>query len=439
MIGAIADDFTGGTDVAVALRRAGLRTALYFRTPDDGYRAAGRDAVVVALKSRTVDPDDAVAASLAATRWLQVQGATQIYFKYCSTFDSTPRGNIGPVADALRAYLGAELAVVVPSSPEHLRTQYLGHLFVDDVPLADSHMRHHPLTPMTKSRVVELLADQTDAKVDLVPHPLVRAGRRAISRAVDQLSGDGVTYLVVDAIDDEDLDEIGRACIDHRLVTGAAGLAGGLGRAWADRLGTSAAARGDARGATPDGPAAVLAGSCSARTLEQVDRMRHHRPSYRLDVLAHPDAERLGELALAWIDRLTDDGAPLVYSSSTPAELRDVHDRLGVDESARILEDAMGRIARGLVDRGVRRLIVAGGETSGSVVTALDVRGGLIGAEAAPGVPWIHLSDGDPAAGVALLLKSGNFGDRDLLLDASADPAVTADPTDRPHSDKAIA
>ncbi|ANN17716.1 Hrp-dependent type III effector protein [Amycolatopsis orientalis] len=407
VLGAIADDFTGATDVAVAFRRGGLRTLLFFGVPPETEVPPPHDAVVIALKSRSIPAEDAVSSSLEALRWLRNRGADQLYFKYCSTFDSTPRGNIGPVLDALSRALGPGAVVTTPSSPKHGRTQYQGHLFVGDTLLAESPMRDHPSTPMTDSYLPRLLRAQTSAPVALVTHDVVRRGETAVREVVEGESG----YVLVDALTEEDLRLLGRVAAGSPLVAGAAGLATGL-----------AATRGSATPAasdvgTPTGPAVVLSGSCSARTLEQIAVLRRlGRPAYRLDPVTTPDPDLLAAEALTWYDSLTDNGGPVIYSSSSPADLKRIQEALGVERSAGILEKATGLIAVGLAGRGVRRLVAAGGETSGAIVTALGVRGGVIGAEAAPGVPWIHpVGEGRPV----LLLKSGNFGGPDLLATVS--------------------
>ncbi|MCX7520907.1 four-carbon acid sugar kinase family protein [Microbacterium sp. STN6] len=438
MIGAIADDFTGATDVAVAFRRAGMRVSIVFGppvgldsidevAPDPALDPApdpAPDVIVVALKSRTIATADAVAQSLAAARWLQSQGCDRFYFKYCSTFDSSPAGNIGPVADALADHLGAGIVVATPASPVHGRTVYQGTLFVGEQLLSESPMRRHPLTPMTDSNLVRVLSAQTPRQVGLVPHAVIAAGSAAIADSLERMHRAGTRYAVADAIDDADLAELGRAVSSHVLVTGAAGLAAGVAAALAAERDAGAAAAAPIRSAA-DGPTtadryrtpAVLAGSCSARTLEQVALFRRSNPSFRLDAVATPDAAALADAALAWFDSLERGPAPLIYSSVEPQALRAAQEALGAALLADVIETAMARIATGLVERGVERLVVAGGETSGSVTSALGVRAGVVGDEEAPGVPWIFA---EQPRRLALLLKSGNFGDPELLLRASA-------------------
>lgn len=420
MIGAIADDFTGGTDVAVAFRRAGLRTAIVFGAPDaDGVDTSDLDAVVVALKTRTIDADSAVDQSLRAARWLRSRDAGQIYFKYCSTFDSGPSGNIGPVTDALAALTAAHVVAIVPASPEHARTQYLGHLFVNGTLLEKSPMRHHPLTPMTNSLIPDVLAEQTRFPVQLVTHDVVQRGSDAIEAALAAPSGSEVVYCVVDAINDADLTAIGSAVRHAPLVTGAAGLAGGLGRAIAASNPLTTHALLDPVGPNPT---VVIAGSCSARTLEQITLYSQHHPAWFMDIRTTSDAARLADDALRFIESCGPDESPLVYSSVSPTELARIQAEVGSEHASRVLEDAAGRVAQKVRARGTRRIIAAGGETSGAITTALTVKSGVIGDEQAPGVPWIYTEDG-----LALLLKSGNFGDADMLLRAVSDHAPGAE------------
>ncbi|MEV5886890.1 3-oxo-tetronate kinase [Streptomyces sp. NPDC052020] len=411
-IGCIADDFTGGTDVAAAFRRAGLRTALVFGTPDDTTALpADCDAAVIALKSRSTPADEAVADSLAAQRWLWSKGAAQVYFKYCSTFDSTPQGNIGPVTDALMDAAGAGVTLHCPASPPNGRTVYQGHLFVHDQLLSDSPLRHHPLNPMTDSALVRLLSAQTRHQVALIDWTTVRRGVEAVRDAVVAHQQSGVRHIIADALTDEDLAVLGAATLELPVVAGAAGLAEGLGHAY-PAAGTAAAE------AWPrDGRAAVLAGSCSARTLEQIAQFyAAGLPSLHLDVLAAAAGRDVTGEALAWYDGQDTDLPVLIYASASPEELAAVQAQLGVAEAATQVEELLGTLATHLVERGVRRLLVAGGETSGAVTTALGIRAVLVGEEADPGVPWTYATT--KSGDLALMLKSGNFGAPDLFTRA---------------------
>jgi uncharacterized protein YgbK (DUF1537 family) len=418
LLGCIADDFTGATDLANMLVRAGMRTVQTIGVPEDARLAAGADAVVVALKSRTIPAAEAVAQSLAALDWLRGAGARQIYFKYCSTFDSTPVGNIGPVADALLDALGAGFTIACPAFPENGRTIYKGHLFVGDLLLSDSPMKDHPLTPMTDASLVRVLAQQTKRKVGLVEHVTVRRGAAAIRARFDELGAGGTAYAVVDALADEDLMAIGAACADLALVTAGSGIALGLPQNFfaAGLMQPRAdAAALPAVGGKP----AVLAGSCSAATRQQVARMAERHPAHALDPVADPDPGRLAAKALAAIAPALEAGKPfLVYSTAEPAQVAAVQARLGAARAATLIEDALALVAERLVASGVRRLVVAGGETSGAVVKALGVKALAIGPQIDPGVPWTASVGSAPA--VALALKSGNFGAPDFFDKALA-------------------
>ncbi|CAL9318281.1 3-oxo-tetronate kinase [Streptomyces sp. SudanB91_2054] len=411
-IGCTADDFTGGTDVAAAFRRAGLRTALVFGTPDDTTALpADCDAAVVALKSRSTPADEAVADSLAAQRWLWSKGVAQVYFKYCSTFDSTPQGNIGPVADALMDAAGAGVTLHCPASPPNGRTVYQGHLFVHDQLLSDSPLRHHPLNPMTDSALVRLLSAQTRHQVALIDWTTVRRGVEAVRDAVVAHQQSGVRHIIADALTDEDLAVLGAAALELPVVAGAAGLAEGLGHAY------PAVGPATAEPWPRDGQAAVLAGSCSARTLEQIAQFyAAGLPSLHLDVLAAAAGRDVTGEALAWYDGQDTDLPVLIYASASPEELAAVQAQLGVAEAAAQVEELLGTLATHLVERGVRRLLVAGGETSGAVTTALGIRAVLVGEEADPGVPWTYATT--KSGDLALMLKSGNFGAPDLFTRA---------------------
>jgi uncharacterized protein YgbK (DUF1537 family) len=414
ILGCIADDFTGATDLANMLVRAGMRTVQTIGIPSSATIPGDPDAVVVALKSRTIPALEAVAQSVAALAWLRAGGARQIYFKYCSTFDSTDAGNIGPVADALLDALGADFTIACPAFPVNGRTIYLGHLFVGSVLLSDSPMRDHPLTPMRDANLVRVLGRQTPRRVGLVPQPVVRKGADAIREAFARMRGEGVVHAVVDAIADEDLMAIGAACRDLALVTAGSGVALGLPQNY--RAAGLLPDRADAA-ALPDvaGKAAVLAGSCSSATQAQVAAMAKTHTAIALDPL-EGEAAAIAARTLAAVAADLDAGRPfLVYSTAAPERVLAVQQALGREQAATRVEEAFSILARQLVDRGVRRLVVAGGETSGAVVQALGVTALAIGPQIDPGVPWTTSLD---APKLALALKSGNFGATDFFTKA---------------------
>jgi len=338
LLGCIADDFTGATDLAGTIANAGLTAVQVNGVPETGLRIDPADAVVVALKSRTIEAASAVAQSLAALAWLRSQGAQRFYFKVCSTFDSTPAGNIGPVADALCEALGARLNVVTPAYPRNARTVYQGHLFVGESLLSDTGMRTHPLTPMTDSNLVRVLAAQTPRRVGLLPHAV-----------------------------------------------------------------------------TARGPGVILAGSCSAATLAQIERVKDALPRLRLDPVALHRDRGAAAAALDWARARLGERPLLIYASAPPEQVAAAQAALGREQAAQVVEDALRTIAVGLAAAGARRFVVAGGETSGAVVEALGVRALAIGPEIAPGVPWTRAADGKP---YALALKSGNFGGPDFFTRA---------------------
>ena len=411
ILGCIADDFTGATDLASTLVRGGMRTVQLIGVPDDG-EVPDADAVVVALKSRTAPVAEAVGESLAALRWLQAAGCRQVFQKYCSTFDSTDEGNIGPVADALVGALGCGFALACPAFPANKRSVFQGHLFVGAALLNESGMEHHPLTPMRDANLVRVLSRQTDGTVGLVPWATVSQGAQAIRRALNGLKEQGRRYAIVDAITEADLMAIGAAAASHALITGGSGVAMGLPASYreAGLLGR----RGDV-GALPLAPghAAVLAGSCSRATLYQLGSARDVLPTLELDPLGTPDADALARQALAWAESRLGEIPVVIAASSTPDRVAALQAKLGRDAAGALVEGALAAIAAGLVERGVRRMVVAGGETSGAVVSRLGVRRLLIGDEIDPGVPWTYAEGSGPA--MRLALKSGNFGGRDFF------------------------
>ncbi|MFI4932696.1 MAG: 3-oxo-tetronate kinase [Burkholderiales bacterium] len=423
LLGAIADDFTGATDLANTLVRGGMRCVQTIGVPD-GALDAQADAVVVALKSRTIAAADAVAQSLQALRWLQSQGAEPFYFKYCSTFDSTPQGNIGPVTEALLDALhgaGQGFTIACPAFPTNQRTVFKGHLFVGDVLLSDSGMRHHPLTPMTDANLVRVLQAQTQRQVGRVAHEVVAQGAAAIRARFDALRAEGIGIAIVDAITDADLMRIGEALSELRLVTAGSGIAMGLPQNWRARGALGAADANVPSLPAVGGRAAVVSGSCSLATNAQVRHFRElGRPALQVDPMALAAGDDVVARALAWCDtQQASDGPPLVYATAEPTAVQRVQAELGAARAGELVERALARIAAGLVERGVRRLVVAGGETSGAVVQALGIRQLAIGAQIDPGVPWTAARS--PACGdgwLHLALKSGNFGTPDFFSKA---------------------
>jgi uncharacterized protein YgbK (DUF1537 family) len=412
LLGCIADDFTGATDLANTLVKGGMTAVQVIGVPTGPLPEA--DAVIIALKSRTAPVGEAVAQSLAACDALLAAGAKQIFWKYCSTFDSTDQGNIGPVADTLLKRLGSGFALACPAFPTNGRTIYLGHLFVGNALLNESGMENHPLTPMTDANLVRVLGRQTDGAVGLVPFTTVEQGAAATRQAMMRQAEQGRRYAIVDAVTDQHLLAIGEAAAQHALITGGSGVAMGLPENF--RRAGLLPARGDAASLPPmQGMAAVVAGSCSRATLGQIGLARDHVPVLELDALATPDAAALTAQALEWVDgKLAADRPVVIAASAPPEKVAALQAKLGRDAAGALIEAAMAAIAEGLVARGVGRLVVAGGETSGAVVQRLGVTALRIGPEIDPGVPWTFAEP----RGLHLALKSGNFGARDFFLKA---------------------
>jgi uncharacterized protein YgbK (DUF1537 family) len=395
LLGAIADDFTGATDLCSMLVRGGMRTVQLIGVPPADMPIPDVDAVVVALKSRTSPAGQAIEESLAALKWLQRAGARQYFFKYCSTFDSTAKGNIGPVADALIAALDCGFALACPAFPTNARTVYQGHLFVGGTLLNESGMENHPLTPMTDANLVRVLSHQTDGTVGLVPFVTVDQGAHAIRDAMTALKERGRRYAIIDAITDGHLIAIGQAAANHALITGGSGVAMGLPDNFR-RAGLLPKTIDP--GALPaiEGASAVVAGSCSRATLAQLGFARGHLPVFELDALAMPDAAALSAAALAWAADKIGDKPVVIAASAPPEKVAALQASLGREQAGALVEDAVARIAEGLVARGVRSL--------------------RIGSEIDPGVPWTLASgSGDD---LMLALKSGNFGTTDFFLKA---------------------
>ncbi|RWR04672.1 3-oxo-tetronate kinase [Paenirhodobacter populi] len=409
LLGVIADDFTGATDIAGFLQGNGLRTLQLNGVPAADL-SVDADAVVISLKSRSCPPEEAVADSLAALDWLRARDCAQFFFKYCSTFDSTAKGNIGPVTDALLDALDEDFTVICPVLPVNGRTIYNGYLFVNDVPLNESGMRNHPVTPMTDANIMRVMEAQSRGRAGNVPSRIMDQGVEAVRAALNALKAGGMRYAVLDALNDRHLEVMGAAVQGMKLVTGGSGLADGMARHWTTgRIDEAGPVR---------GPTVVISGSCSQMTNAQVAAYRAEAPAIAVDVdraitgdaVAHAD-----ELA-QWVLSHQGGLAPLVYATMPPDALKAVQARHGAARASEAIEHLFALLARRLEAGGIVRFIVAGGETSGSVTQALGIPGFAIGLQIAPGVPWVR------AVGkqLALALKSGNFGGERFFFDAQS-------------------
>ncbi len=407
LLGCIADDFTGASDLANTLAREGMRTTQYIEVPDANTECDS-EAAIIALKSRSIDPQLAVEQSLAALRWLQQQGARQFLFKYCSTFDSTPDGNIGPVAEALLKELQTTAVVVCPAFPTTGRTVYQGHLFVFDKLLNESGLENHPLNPMTDADLRRWLGKQTTGTIGHVDQATVSAGEDAIRVALQSAAQDDHNLVIVDATADDDLRSIGAACDQAKLITGGSGIALGLPDNFR-KQGLIGDSKSDFQ--RQSGHAAVLAGSCSTATRGQIEHY-HRGPKVPLQVESILDGSLTPELLMQELDIASE---PLIYSSANPEQVEKLQSTYGVEKVAGAIENFFGELAVSLVDQGVQRLVVAGGETSGAVISALKLRSFDIGPEIDPGVPALSTRGEQP---ISVALKSGNFGGESFFSDA---------------------
>ena len=427
ILGVIADDHTGATDVASMLVRSGLRTVQIIGVPTATTDAGDVDAVVIALKSRTIAPAEAIEQSLASLRWLQQRGVQRFYFKYCSTFDSTPKGNIGPVADALMQALGTHYSIACPAFPENQRTIFKGHLFVGDVLLSDSGMRNHPLTPMTDANLVRFLQAQSRCKVGLLSHLQIAKGAASLKQVVTQKITEAEKETpgvidIADAITNDDLMVLGHALADIPLVTAGSGLALGLAAAYIER----GLAKADAHAAqlpVAGGKAVVISGSCSVATNAQVKYwIASGKPSIKIDAREIAGGQLVAQRVLDWHAKQAE--TCLIYATSPPEEVAALQKEFGANSLGEQIEHCFAKIAQGLIAQQVRRFVVAGGETSGAVVNALGVQSLKIGETIDPGVPWTSGQVGKPlpdtSAPVLLALKSGNFGTEDFFAKALA-------------------
>ncbi|MEM7061041.1 MAG: 3-oxo-tetronate kinase [Pseudomonadota bacterium] len=413
VFGAIADDFTGATDLAGLLARSGVQVSLRMGVPEDPPQDTS-PFEIIALKCRTAPVAEAVAETRAALAWLKAAGAQRFFWKYCSTFDSTAEGNIGPVAEALMADLGADQTMYCPAFPENGRAIFMGNLFVGQQPLAESPMKDHPLTPMRDSNLMRLLEPQVTRPVGLVDRLTVDQGVAAVQAALTGLAGQGAAHVVIDAVANADLGVIARACRDMTLMTGGSAVAEPLPGLYIEDGTLAADAKRPEPPALPSG-AILLSGSCSAMTRAQVATYTGGQ-KFRLDPLTLAK-DGIGA-ALDWLAGQSQDAAPLVFATAEPEDVQSAQSELGTAQAGELVESALANLAVAARNRGIRRFVVAGGETSGAVTKALGVTQLDIGAEIAPGVPWTYtLSDGHP---IAITLKSGNFGAETFFTDALA-------------------
>lgn len=415
-LGVIADDFTGATDIASFLVQNGL-SAIQFNGVPQQHDAPTAQAIVISLKTRSCAVDRAVAQSLAALKWLQEQGCDRFYFKYCSTFDSTEKGNIGPVTDALLAELSETQTVICPALPVNGRTVYQGHLFVGEQLLSDSGMRHHPVTPMSDSNLLRLMEKQAKGKAGLISAAVLDRGASKVAEKLTELKNQGVNYVVLDTLNEQHLLTQGEALSDMRLVTGGSGLAIGLAQQWA--TGHGAHANAEAAGRPQGECAVVISGSCSQMTNKQVNAYRQQAPSQEVDVArCLGNAEDYAQQLCDWVaDNSKQPLAPLLYATADAQNLQEIQQQYGAQRSSEAVENLFAAVTRELKRRGWQRFIVAGGETSGVVAQSLNVTAFHIGPSVSPGVPWVR----DVVQPLSLLLKSGNFGDEQFFRRAQTE------------------
>ncbi len=414
LLGCIADDFTGATDLASNLVKSGMRVVQTIGIPAHAL-SEDCDAVVVALKTRTVSANDAIAQSLQALAWLQAQGAQQFYFKYCSTFDSTPEGNIGPVAEALMEALGEDFTIASPAFPENGRTIFKGHLFVGDVLLSASGMKDHPLTPMRNSNLVQVLQEQTKRQVGLIEYSTVTKGPLVIGERIAQLKKQGIGMAIVDALSNEDLMKLGPALADLRLITAGSGVAIGLAQNFGIESSNQAAQLPKAIGRQ-----AIISGSCSVATNAQVKHfLARGGAGLAIDPFSLAQGQSALDHVMQWAMQQNPDRPVLIYTTADPESVRAVQSQFGIAQAGVMVEEALSGIAKCLVLQGIQQLIVAGGETSGACVKALGIESMRIGTAIAPGVPWCHASSPFAQDGhLHITLKSGNFGTEDFFTQA---------------------
>ena len=414
LLGCIADDFTGATDLAGLLARSGIKVSLRMGIPDEEPEDTAA-IEVIALKCRTAPVEEAVAECRAALSWLRKAGATRFFWKYCSTFDSTDKGNIGPVAEALMDDIGATQTIYCPAFPENGRSIFMGSLFVGEQPLAESPMKDHPLTPMRDSNLMRLLAPQVSKPVALANRLVVEKGAEALQHRLAELEKEGAAHVVVDAVANDDLYTIAEACKHLPLMTGGSAIAMPLPDLYRQQ---NLLAADSPKTLVPElaESGIVLSGSCSAMTRAQVSHYCQSAPSYRINPLEL--AEHGTAPILDWLGKQDLSQLPIIYATAEPDDVRAVQNQLGVEKAGEMVEDTLATLAIAARELGAQRFIVAGGETSGAVTKALGISKLDVSAEIAPGVPWSFCQSDGKA--IALTLKSGNFGAEHFFSDAQS-------------------
>lgn len=415
LLGCIADDFTGATDLANELTRAGMRVVQLIGIPKSAIIPRDVDAIIIALKSRTNPVEDAISMSLKALEWLKGKGCRQYLFKYCSTFDSTDKGNIGPVTEALMSQLKVGFTIACPAFPRNKRVVFKGHLFVQDSLLNESGMQDHPLTPMTDSNLVSVLNKQTECDIGLVDYQVLHEGVEAIGEEFSKLQKNKQKIAIIDTLFDEDLLNIAHAAKDMVLITGGSAIAAGLVENFKrSKLLSKQSVKADYR---PDKtlPSVILSGSCSRATQAQIKYAANHYQTFKINPLLLADGKQSVSGIMEWAKTHVGNTPILIYSTNDHEVLKEVQEILGTKYAGELIEQCLADVAVNLAKLNVRQFVVAGGETSGAVVKALNVSGLYIGSEIDPGVPWTQSIE---QIGIKLALKSGNFGGEDFFLKA---------------------
>ena len=412
-LGCIADDFTGATDLASMLARSGVNVSLRIGVPLSTPENTA-EIEVIALKTRSISASKAIEESLSALKWLKEAGAKKYFFKYCSTFDSTAEGNIGPVSEALMNELKVDQTIYCPAFPENGRSIYMGNLFVGQKLLSESSMKDHPLTPMNDSNLMRLLSAQVSRRVGLADRIVVNSGVNSLKEKLISLKENDVPHVIVDAVADTDLDTIASACQDMDFITGGSALAMPLAEFY-KASGKISANDNSFMNKKLNTGSIILSGSCSEMTIIQVKNfIQRGAAAFQLDPIDL--AENGVKKVLDWLSSQDFTKNIIIYATSNPDTVKKVQAELGVDMAGKIVEQGLSECAIAARELGIKNFIIAGGETSGAITKALNVRQLDIGIEIAPGVPWTF--SGKRNNQIALSLKSGNFGSEEFFTEA---------------------